>query len=124
MSDDLVLVERDGDVVQLTLNRPEALNALSVALKRRLAEAFAELAQDESVAVIILTGAGRAFCVGLDLKELGGEISDENPLEMDDVDVAEAIASVRAPIIGAINGYAITGGFELALMCDILLGAQ
>tara|TARA_B100000676_G_C18054581_1_gene833542 strand:+ start:769 stop:1551 length:783 start_codon:yes stop_codon:yes gene_type:complete len=123
MTEALVVVERSDAVVQVTLNRPHALNALSVALKRELAETFTRLQQDESVDAIVLTGAGRAFCVGLDLKELGGETSDKSPLDMDDVDVAGALAGVRVPIIAAINGYAITGGFELALMCDILLGA-
>ena len=71
MTEALVVVERSDAVVQVTLNRPHALNALSVALKRELAETFTRLQQDESVDAIVLTGAGRAFCVGLDLKELG-----------------------------------------------------
>ena len=72
MAEGLVLVERapEGYAV-LTLNRPEAMNALSAALRRALAEAVAELAAEPSVRVLVLTGAGRAFCAGLDLKELG-----------------------------------------------------
>ena len=126
----LVVVARDGAVAQVTLNRPNALNALSRALMVELTAAFRDLSADNDIEAIILTGAGRAFCVGLDLKELGGETGTASPLDRDtnaqagDIGVAEAIAAVRAPIIGAINGYAITGGFELALMCDILIGSE
>ena len=74
MSQDLVLVNKNAGVTTVTLNRPEALNALSSALRDRLAGIFADLATDSETQVIILTGAGRAFSVGLDLKELGGEI--------------------------------------------------
>ena len=73
MTDSLVLIERHGAIAVVKLNRPEALNALSSALRRRLSGTFAELSGDRSTEVIILTGAGRAFTVGLDLKELGGE---------------------------------------------------
>ena len=73
MTDALVLIERHDAIAVVTLNRPEALNALSSALRRRLSETLAELAGDRGTEVIILTGAGRAFTVGLDLKELGGE---------------------------------------------------
>ncbi len=71
----LVLVERDQGVTTVTLNRPEALNALSSALRNEIARVFTELASDTETQVVILTGAGRAFTVGLDLKELGGEKS-------------------------------------------------
>ncbi len=123
MSDpkDLVLVERDGGITLVTLNRPEALNALSAALRNRLAEVFAELAADTSTEVIILTGAGRAFTVGLDLKELGGEVDAVGSITSQDL--AEAMGALRQPVIGAVNGFAITGGFELALMCDFLIAA-
>ena len=73
MSDSLVLIDRQDAIAVVTLNRPEALNALSMALRRRIHDVFTELGSDRSTEVIILTGAGRAFTVGLDLKELGGE---------------------------------------------------
>lgn len=126
MSDDaLVLVARDEGISRVTLNRPEALNALSRALRARLAAVFAELADDPHTEVIILTGAGRAFTVGLDLKELGGESGPAQPLGITDpeIDLGAAMAAVPQPIIGAVNGYAITGGFELALMCDFLIAS-
>ncbi len=121
MSDNLVLIDRDDGVTTVTLNRADALNALSAALRNRIAEVFDELAQDEQTEVVILTGAGRAFTVGLDLKELGGEKSPEEALGSRNL--SDAIAALNKPIIGAINGFAITGGFEIALMCDFLIAS-
>ena len=121
MSQDLVLVSRDAGVTTVTLNRPEALNALSQALRNRIAEVFDELKDDAETEVIVLTGAGRAFTVGLDLKELGGEQAPDATLSSRDL--SAAIAEVGKPVIGAINGFAITGGFEIALMCDFLIAA-
>ena len=115
---DLVLVTRHDGITTVTLNRPEALNALSGPLRQAIAETFLELASDESTEVIILTGAGRAFTVGLDLKELGGETA---ATTVTDKDLGKAVANVGKPVIGAINGFAITGGFEIALMCDYLI---
>lgn len=121
-TESLVLTDIDNGIAVVTLNRPDALNALSTGLRNAIIETFQTLAGDESVAVIILTGAGRAFTVGLDLKELGGErAADAKPSPHNLLDV---IAAVPQPIIGAINGYAITGGFELALMCDFLIASE
>ena len=118
---DLVLVEQHEHVALVTLNRPEALNALSAALRNRIAEVFLDLQQNPDIAAVVLTGAGRAFTVGLDLKELGGEKSADESLSS--VDLSDAIAAFDRPIIGAINGFAITGGFEIALMCDFLIAS-
>ena len=106
-------------ITVVTLNRSQALNALSNPLRNTISATFDKLANDESTEVIILTGAGRAFTVGLDLKELGGEVSQtEKPLSRD---IEIAMREVGKPIIGAVNGFAITGGFEMALMCDFLV---
>lgn len=121
-TDELLLVERDNGVTTVTLNRPEALNALSAALRNRIAQVFNELAGDPATEVVILTGAGRAFTVGLDLKELGGETAAAGAITSQDL--AEAVGSLSQPIIGAVNGFAITGGFELALMCDFLIASS
>jgi enoyl-CoA hydratase len=121
----MLLVEKPLDgVAVVTLNRPEAMNALSKALRAALSQAITELDKDPDVRVIILTGAGeRAFTAGLDLKELSTDPlgmgaanatnAEENP--------ARAVLSCSKPIIGAINGVAITGGFEVALACDVLI---
>jgi enoyl-CoA hydratase/carnithine racemase len=118
----LVLTESDAGITLVTLNRPEALNALSRALRGAIVQTFERLRNDAATEVIILTGAGRAFTAGLDLKELGGE-RDPDTTGITDRDLARAIAEVDRPIIGAINGYAITGGFEIALMCDFLIAS-
>ena len=118
---DLILVQRDEGVATVTLNRPDALNALSAALRNAIAQTFDDLATDDAVEAIVLTGAGRAFTVGLDLKELGGEIDPSETISSRDL--SDAIGNVGKPVIGAVNGFAITGGFEIALMCDFLLAS-
>lgn len=122
----MLLVETSDGVAVVTLNRPEAMNAMSKALRAALAEAFVKLEADPEVRVVILTGAGdRAFTAGLDLKELGSD-----PLGMGAANATQpaanpvkAIETLSKPVIGAINGVAITGGFELALACDVLIAS-
>ena len=121
MTNPLVLTDKADGICLVTLNRPEALNALSSALRAELAETLSELADDEETQVVILTGAGRAFTVGLDLKELGGEVDAARTTTS--IDLSDAMDRLPQPVIGAINGFAITGGFELALMCDFLIAA-
>ncbi|MAD06693.1 MAG: enoyl-CoA hydratase [Gammaproteobacteria bacterium] len=118
---DLVLTSTEAGITTVTMNRPEALNALSAGLRNRLTEVFTDLAEDSATEVIVFTGNGRAFTVGLDLKELGGETAAATVVNKD---LGKAMLEVNKPIIGAINGYAITGGFELALMCDFMLASE
>ena len=93
---DILERERDGGLVVLTLNRPEALNAMSMELRAALVTAFEEIAEDETCEVVILTGAGRAFSAGLDLKELGGEAESAGAVAaVTSREVVEAMASVR-----------------------------
>jgi enoyl-CoA hydratase len=120
-SADLVLVEQIGAARIITLNRPEARNALSQALNRHLVDALAAADSDDATAVILLAGAGGAFCAGMDLKELaergfagGDEI--ENCIHR--------VTACRTPVIGLVDGPAVTGGFELALACDFLISSQ
>jgi enoyl-CoA hydratase len=123
MSD--ILVEMTGAVALVTINRPQQMNALSASVRAGLVDTFASLDADDAVQVAILTGAGeRAFCAGLDLKELGaGGASPTAIIEGRD-DPVSTLTRFRKPIIGAINGVAITGGFELALACDVLVASS
>ena len=123
----VITVEKEGDLAIVTLNRPGAMNALSQALRDAIAETFFDLEADPDIRAAIITGAGRAFCAGLDLKELGsGASSVGNAVEGggDRKDPVQALDQFSGPIIGAINGVAITGGFELALACDVLIASS
>lgn len=123
MDNDLILVDKNQGVATVTMNRPDALNALSGELRQAIVETFHHLRDDAETEVIILTGAGRAFTVGLDLKELGGEVVPSKEDAIKDTDVGKAVAQVGKPVIGAVNGFAITGGFEIALMCDFIIAS-
>ena len=123
MDNDLILVDKNQGVATVTMNRPDALNALSGELRQAIVETFHHLRDDAETEVIILTGAGRAFTVGLDLKELGGEVMPSKEDAIKDTDVGKAVAQVGKPVIGAVNGFAITGGFEIALMCDFIIAS-
>ena len=121
----MILVDISDQIALVTLNRPEAMNALSRALRSALYHAMTDLAANPAVSVVVLTGAGRAFTAGLDLKELG---SDPNGLGAANAEGADenpvlAIRECPKPVIGAINGVAITGGFEVALACDVLVAS-
>jgi len=120
MSEPVIKVDVENEVALVTLNRPTAMNALSRELRTAIADTFEKLEADPAVRVVILTGAGKAFCAGLDLKELGqGRDTVQGTVETKDP--VTSIARFSGPIIGAINGVAITGGFELALACDVLI---
>jgi enoyl-CoA hydratase len=113
--DDVIRVERDGSVALITLNRPHARNAMNAALAGATCEAF-EAAQD--AAVIVITGADPAFCAGLDLRDLGvDDMIDLPPFN-------QVVADSAVPTIAAVNGPAVTGGFELALGCDFIVASE
>jgi enoyl-CoA hydratase len=117
-----ILLERHpAGYAVLTLNRPEKLNALSMELRRELVAALEELRRDPAVRVLVLTGAGRAFCAGLDLNELSQ--TSANSARAFELDPVAALLQFEGPVIGAINGVAATGGFELAMTCDVLLAS-
>ncbi len=121
-----VLVETADGVATVTLNRPAALNSLTVPMKRDLLAAFRRLERDASIRAVILTGAGRAFCAGQDLRErlqpdaapLGEEVRERyNP-------IIRAMRALPKPILGAINGVAAGAGASLALACDLRVAAD
>jgi len=118
-----VLLEKREGFAIITLNRPEAMNALSRELRGDFVAAFAECTADPGIRVAILTGNGKAFCAGFDLKELGAGEAKSTADEADNV-VADAMEAFDGPIIGAVNGHCITGGFEMALACDILIASE
>jgi enoyl-CoA hydratase len=125
MSDPVLLVEKRDQIATLTLNRPRSMNALSQDLRTALTHAFREIAEDEEVGAVVLTGAGeRAFCAGLDLKELSGETAVEQDAGDSGFELIRTMEALDRPIVGGINGVAITGGFELALACDVLVGSR
>ncbi len=117
-----VLLEKHDGFAIVTLNRPDDMNALSRELRADFVAAFEECARDDAIRVVILTGKGRAFCAGFDLKELGSSDSDASQ-EADNA-IARAMEAFEGPIIGAVNGHAVTGGFEMALACDILIASE
>ena len=125
--DDLVRVEVDGSVATVTLNRPDARNALSRALRKAIYSTLRALDERDDVAAVVLTGADPAFCAGLDLKELAGgdDALRETGATGDAAREARGpFPEMDTPVIGAINGVAITGGFELALACDYLVASE
>jgi 2-(1,2-epoxy-1,2-dihydrophenyl)acetyl-CoA isomerase len=119
-------VEVDGPVATVTLDRPEALNALTVPVKVALRDALEALDADHSVRAVILTGAGRAFCAGQDLAER--EQPDAAPLEVEVRErynpIIRALRSMGQPVIAAVNGVAAGAGVSLALACDLRIAAE
>ena len=127
--DPVVLVEVAERIGTVTLNRPEARNALSSEVLRHLPRAMADLDADDEVDVVILTGRDPAFCAGLDLKELGsssGVTEERFSTPRPERPPAESgpMPPMTKPVIGAVNGPAITGGFEVALRCDLLVASE
>jgi enoyl-CoA hydratase/carnithine racemase len=116
-------VEREGEVAIVTLNRPEKRNALSIDLRLEVAEAFAALSDDEALGCIVLTGAGSAFCSGMDTSQFGGDLEHRERLVTTSTAAFEGVKKCERPVIAAVNGPAIAGGFALALLCDLRIAS-
>lgn len=120
-----ILYDKKDGVVCLTLNRSEVLNARNAKMRKEIIEACREIRGDGEVRAVILTGAGRAFSVGRDLKEPFERqaIANDRQIRAEEKD-AEAVANLDKPVIAAINGFALGGGCELCLACDIRIAAE
>ncbi|WP_321922982.1 enoyl-CoA hydratase/isomerase family protein [Burkholderia sp. BCC1998] len=127
MTEEALLFETTGAVARLTLNRPKAMNAMNIALLTELDRRLAQIADDDGIRVVVLTGAGPAFCAGADLKEvLAGQKAEAG--ETDFLDRADStLARLRnfpKPVIAALNGVTMAGGLELAMCADIVIAAE
>lgn len=126
---DVLVLERDEGTATLTLNRPESMNSLSVELKQALVSAVEELAADTTVRAVVLTGTGRGFCVGQDLREHAALLDSGNPAPLDTVTmhynpIVTGLATMPKPVIAAVNGMAAGAGAGLAFACDFRIAAR
>lgn len=120
---DTVLLERKGRVAVLTLNRPQALNALNAELLDTLLGHLQALSEDEEVGCVVIAGSEKAFAAGADIKEMSS-LSYVNVLTTDHFGLVNDIARTRLPIIAAVSGFALGGGCELAMMCDFIIASE
>jgi enoyl-CoA hydratase len=123
--DDLVRCERHGSTAVLTFNRPEKLNAISSPMLTRLEQRLEQVEADHGIRAVVLTGAGgRAFVAGADIGEYAGQAEEDfRRYQRRSRAVFSRLAGLGKPVIAAVNGYALGGGFEIALCCDVLLAS-
>jgi enoyl-CoA hydratase len=115
----LLSIERHGEVAVVTLCRPEKHNALSIELRIELGEAFGALSEDDAIGCIVLTGAGSSFCSGMDTSQFGGDLENRRRLVETSTTAFKAVGECHRPVVAAVNGPALAGGFALALLCDL-----
>jgi enoyl-CoA hydratase len=120
----MLSIERQDEVAIVTLRRPEKRNALSIELRIELADAFAALSRDESVGCVVLTGAGSAFCSGMDTDQFGGDRANRRRLVETSTLAFKAVGNCARPVVAGVNGPALAGGFALALLCDLRIASH
>lgn len=120
----LLSIDLDGRVALVTLQRPEKRNALSIDLRLELADAFGRLTEDDGVSCVVLTGAGTAFCAGMDVTQFGGDANHRRLLVDSSLAAFGAVGGFAKPLVAAVNGPAIAGGFVLVLHCDVRLASE
>lgn len=120
----LLSLERADEVAVVTLRRPEKANALSIELRVELAETFGTLSDDEGVGCVVLTGAGSSFCSGMDTDQFGGDLDNRRRLVETSTLAFQAVGRCQRPVIAAVNGPALAGGFALALLCDLRVASS
>ena len=119
-----IIVTRDGAIATVQLNRPEVLNALNAQLLTELGDALRELDEDATCRCIVLTGNDKAFAAGADIKESFVGVTPVSMLQQDLTAKWEVIRRIRTPIIAAVSGFALGGGCELAMTCDIIVASE
>lgn len=120
---ELIVDRRDDGVAVLTLNRPEKRNALSIETRYELAAVLDELGSDESVGALVVTGAGSAFCSGMDVTQFGGDLENRRRIVESSIAAFGTMGRFPKPAVAAVNGPAVAGGFAIALLCDIRVAA-
>jgi enoyl-CoA hydratase/carnithine racemase len=120
----LLSIDRIGEVAVVTLRRPEKRNALSIELRVELGDAFGALSEDCGVGCVVLTGAGSAFCSGMDTSQFGGDRRNRERLVETSTLAFQAVGNCMRPVVAAVNGPALAGGFALALLCDLRVASS
>jgi enoyl-CoA hydratase/carnithine racemase len=120
----LLSLERREEVAVVTLQRPEKRNALSIDLRVELADALAGLGEDAEIGAVVLTGAPPAFCSGMDTSQFGGDRAHRERLVETSIRCFRSVGNCPKPVVAAVNGPALAGGFALALLCDLRLAAE
>lgn len=123
MSYELILAEVRGRVGLVTLNRPQAMNALNNQLMRELMDALAAFDKNEAVGAMVITGNEKAFAAGADIKEMADQ-SIQQMMDRDHVAVFGRIRTIQKPVIAAVSGWALGGGCEVALSCDMIVASE